>query len=100
MQSALDQIRHCSAPQALAAPQSNGSWLRLDGSFHVSGYIRSLPLADMCKRCPVLRLLLPFQRGWRSIGKMLGDEPTWIVSIISKPCLRYKEVFSVFEDQR
>jgi hypothetical protein len=49
---------------------------------------------------PTLRLLLSLQRGWRSIGKMQGDEPTWIVSTISKPCLRYKEVFSVFEDQR
>src|SRR5262245_17266722 len=51
MQTALDQIRHCSTPQVLAEPQSNGSWLRLDRSFHVSGYIRNLPLADMCKRC-------------------------------------------------
>ena len=49
---------------------------------------------------PALRLLLSLQRGWRSIGKMQGDEPTWIVSMISKPCLRYKEVFIGFEDQR
>jgi hypothetical protein len=27
------------------------------------------------------------QRAWRSIGKMAGDEPTWIASTISKPCL-------------
>src|SRR5262245_39741042 len=54
----------------------------------------------ICASDAVLRLLLPVQRGWRSIGKMLGDEPTRIVSTISKPCLRYKEVFSVFEDQR
>jgi hypothetical protein len=26
------------------------------------------------------------QRGWRSMGKMEGDEPTWIVPAMSKPC--------------
>jgi len=27
------------------------------------------------------------QRARRSMGKMEGDEPTWIVPTISKPCL-------------
>ncbi len=50
--------------------------------------------------CPTLEFQFPFrcrrlgrpsgslQRALRSIGKIEGDEPTWIVSTISKPCLR------------
>jgi hypothetical protein len=30
---------------------------------------------------------------------MGGDEPTWMVPAISKPCLWYREIFNRFEDQ-
>src|SRR6266702_6021477 len=54
----------------------------------------------ICSFSDAMRSIEPYQRAWRSIGKMEGDEPTSIVPTISKPCLRLREVFSEFYDQR
>ena len=58
--------------------------------------IRGVEPNDVCDACG----LTSSQRAWRSMGKMGGDEPTWIVATTSKPCRWYREVFCGFEDQR
>jgi hypothetical protein len=62
----------------------------LSGIFGGYGYIGGRVLTDTRHSGgPRFRLGSRFdlQRARRNIGKMEGDEPTWISSMISKPCL-------------